>query len=134
MFERIGNFLPGINQVFVSLAHNKVEILIFVSWYDTIVYDPLLVLYHRTPTIAMQCVQERKTSSVQPRVEVRGSTRKRYDLYLQGGSLRQDVAEREVRDFGVIVWQGSIGTDYRSQHENRRVRAIILSMVFDGTK
>lgn len=39
-----------------------------------------------------------------------------------------------MRNFGVIVWQGSIGADYRSQHENRRVRAVILSMVFDGTK
>lgn len=54
MFEWIGVFLPGINQMLVSLPHYEVQILVRLARDYAVVHHTLLVVRHGAPAIAMQ--------------------------------------------------------------------------------
>lgn len=57
VFQRIGRLLPGSHEMLVPFSHEKVEVLIVFSWYDTIVVDTFLVTSHGTPSVSVDRFQ-----------------------------------------------------------------------------
>jgi hypothetical protein len=64
VLEWIRYLLPCINQMFVSLSHHEVEILVLLTRHQTIVQDAFLVVRHRTPPVSMECLEKGETCAV----------------------------------------------------------------------
>ena len=53
MFEGIGYFLPLVYDVFVSLTHDKVKILIGLPLNETVMCNTFTIVGESTPSVAM---------------------------------------------------------------------------------
>ena len=57
VLARVCHFVPVVNKVLVSFAHDKIEILIGLARYEDVVHDSLLVVCECPPSIAVQRVE-----------------------------------------------------------------------------
>lgn len=64
VLERVSYFLPFVDKVFMSLAHDEVQVLVCLAGHEDIMQDAFLVLRECSPAIAVQSVEQRETRSV----------------------------------------------------------------------
>ena len=57
VLERIGRLLPSSYEMLMPFPHEKIEILILFSRYDTIMIDAFLVTRHGAPSVSMESFQ-----------------------------------------------------------------------------
>jgi len=53
VFERVGHFLPVVDEMLVPLAHDEVQVLVRLAGYEDVVRDALLVLRECAPAVAV---------------------------------------------------------------------------------
>ena len=64
VLERVRHFAPFVDEVFVSLAHDEVQVLVCLAGHEHVVQDAFLVLRERSPAVAVQSVEQRETRAV----------------------------------------------------------------------
>ena len=57
VLERVCHFVPFVNKVLVSFAHDEIEVLIGLARHEDVVQDSLLVVCKCPPSITMQCLE-----------------------------------------------------------------------------
>ena len=108
MFERVGDFLPGVHKMLVSLAHDQIEVLVRLAGDEAVMGDTLSVLGDCSPPVSMESIKKRKACSIQASIWVYGCIRQGNNFYAQSGWVCFQITECKMRDGRMVIGQRTV--------------------------